>query len=457
MNLQASPASVEAAIDTTAAPGRQPSFAEQVRGQEARQVDLTLAMIMSDLYEKGGGVDGWAPLDADELLQAGIDPATLRNDDTGFRARIYGDGDGHYVLAYCGTDESKDWLTNLRQGLGIDDAQYNQAIALAQEARLAFGDEVVITGHSLGGGLAAASSLVTEVPAVTFNAAGVHDNTIERFGLDAGRAKNDALDGLVRRYTVDNDILTELQEDVIPMRWMMPDAVGHEIELADPDPLSFWERLNPVNGIRHGIDVHYIGAVIRAQQLSDLYDRQARADAARSEEGAIGFDTRGALVAFQRARGLRPDGIAGPLTLAGLAEGSQAPLLSDPGHPEHALYRQSRGLLAGLDPATLGFAGDRELRNVAASLVLEARRAGLQQVDHVLPSANGTGFILVQGRLDDPAHSRLQVDRTQAVARSLEQSTTQLAREARSSRQDAPQKGPQPDPQERGQAGALLS
>ncbi|MBO7942079.1 DUF2974 domain-containing protein, partial [Streptomyces sp. S9] len=105
--------------------------------------------------------------------------------DSGFLARIYGDEHGHYVVAFSGTDEGKDWLTNFRQGLGFEDAQYNQAIALAREAKVAFGDEVVITGHSLGGGLAGVASISSGIPAVTFNASGVHDKTLERIGIDA--------------------------------------------------------------------------------------------------------------------------------------------------------------------------------------------------------------------------------------------------------------------------------
>src|SRR5687768_14532147 len=154
---------------TRPASGGEPSFAEQVRGQDAKPIDKTLARLMADLYDEGPGIDGFKPLNAEQLRDAGIDPATLKNEDSGFLARIYGDDKGHYVLAYSGTDEGKDWLTNLRQGVGLEDAQYNQAIALAREARVAFGNEVVITGHSLGGGLAGAASISSGIPAVTFN------------------------------------------------------------------------------------------------------------------------------------------------------------------------------------------------------------------------------------------------------------------------------------------------
>lgn len=197
-------------------------------------------------------------------------------------AVIYGDGQGRHVLAYSGTDEAKDWLTNFGQGLGFETSQYNQAMALARQAKVAFGQDMVITGHSLGGGLAAAAAVATDTPAVTFNAAGVHDKTLERVGLDPDAVKREAEQGgLIRRYAVQNEILTELQENKPIIRHLMPDAVGHKIELPDPDPLGFWQKLNPVKSVKHGVEMHYIDAVIEAQEKvfgKDFETRGSRLD-----------------------------------------------------------------------------------------------------------------------------------------------------------------------------------
>ena len=178
------------------------------------------------------------------------------------------------MVAYAGSDEWKDWPHNLGQGLGFQDAQYDQAIALAQEAKRAFGDNVVLTGQSLGGGLAAAASMVNDIPAVTFNAAGVHDKTLERYGFDADVLKREAEQGLIRTYHVKNEILTHLQEDSIPLKWAMPDAPGHKIELPDPDPLTFFERLVPGKMLMHRVDLHFIEAVMEAQDLAQLQVRE---------------------------------------------------------------------------------------------------------------------------------------------------------------------------------------
>lgn len=358
-----------------------PSFADQVRGQDVHAIDQTLARIMSDVYD-GTGVEGWQQMTSEQLRDAGIDPALLHSDKSGFSAGLYTDQQGHYVVAYVGTDEAKDWLTNLGQGLGFKDAQYDQAIELAQLAKQAFGDEVVITGHSLGGGLAGAASIVSNIPAVTFNASGVHDNTLERQGLDADAAKQYADEsGLIRRYAVDNEILTTLQEDSIPLKWVMPDAVGHKIELPDPDPQSFWEKLIPGSGIAHGVDLHYIDKVIEAQQLA----AQQRRD---------------------------------------------APALTDASHPGHDLYHSATRHLQP-QRAQLGLQDDASFHNTAAVLAARADQAGMQRIDHLLTGHEGKVLFAVQGAIEDPAHLRLQVDPAQAARQPIEDSAQQLQQQAR--------------------------
>ena len=94
-----------------------PSFADGVEGRAPQPIDLTLSRLMRDVYDydgngKADGVGRWQPLSADELRRDGIDPASLRNTSSGFYAVIYGDGHGHKVLAYSGTDETKDWVSD---------------------------------------------------------------------------------------------------------------------------------------------------------------------------------------------------------------------------------------------------------------------------------------------------------------------------------------------------------
>ena len=105
---------------------------------------------------------------------------------------------------------------------------------MAQSAVEAFGKgNVIFTGHSLGGGLASAAMLATGAPGVTFNAAGLSDNTLR--SLNPGKTPNAireelAGSGQIRRYNVEGELLTGLQQGAM----LAPDAVGHELRLAAP-------------------------------------------------------------------------------------------------------------------------------------------------------------------------------------------------------------------------------
>ena len=389
--------------------GPRPSFADEVRGQNAQPVDMTLAKLMRDVYDydrngRQEGVGAWKPMGDDELRRAGIDPTLLKNQSSGFLAVIYGDGQGRHVLAYSGTDEAKDWLTNFGQGLGFETSQYNQAMALARQAKVAFGQDMVITGHSLGGGLAAAAAVSTDTPAITFNASGVHDKTLERIGLDPDAVKREAGQGLIRRYAVDNEILTELQENKPIIRHLMPDALGHKIELPDPDPQSFWQRLNPVKSIKHGIEMHYIDAVIEAQEKKFGKDFEGRAE--------------------HTAR------------------------MNDPAHPANSLYRQSYEGVQG-NAVARGLNGG-QAEQLAGALALEAQRGGLQRIDQVVFGEDGRRAFAVEGHRPESqrvAHVEVAVAREQPLVHSSEQSL-QLAQ--RTAAQAQPGQGQEPPSATRG-------
>jgi hypothetical protein len=374
---------------------QRPSFADEVRGHAAQPVDMTLARLMRDVYDydRNGqqeGVGQWKPLGEDELRRNGIDPTLLKNQSSGFMAVIYGDGQGRHVLAYSGTDEAKDWLTNFGQGLGFDTSQYNQAMALARQAKVAFGQDMVITGHSLGGGLAAAAAVATDTPAVTFNASGVHDKTLERVGLDPDAVKREAEQGgMIRRYAVQNEILTELQENKPIIRHLMPDAIGHKIELPDPDPLGFWQKLNPVKSVKHGVEMHYIDAVIEAQEK--VFGKDFETRAARMDQST---------------------------------------------HPANPLYRQSLDALQPQAP-THGLDGAQTER-LAGALALEAQRGGLQRVDQVVFGEDGRRAFAVQGQQAETqriAHVDVAAAREQPLERTSEQA---MALAAQSQQQVAP-------------------
>lgn len=97
------------------------------------------------------------------------------NPQTGFRAvalQPVDANDHRTVLAFSGSDEGVDWVNNFEQGAGLASAQYGEAAAFADKYKQnGDGRDVILTGHSLGGGLASYASIKTDLPATAVNSA----------------------------------------------------------------------------------------------------------------------------------------------------------------------------------------------------------------------------------------------------------------------------------------------
>lgn len=193
------------------------TFAATMRSPRAQRIDWSLAKLADDVYfpaRSGHSIDGFVRLDSAELENLGIPPNATNDARSGLTSVIYRDDRGRHVLAFAGTFRTslRSWHTNFSQGMGLPARQYVLAGRLGKLARVAFGDELVITGHSLGGGLATAAALKSGAPAVIFNGAGLADQTIRGLGLDPPAAREYAAAGNIRSYVVAGDPLTIFQE-----------------------------------------------------------------------------------------------------------------------------------------------------------------------------------------------------------------------------------------------------
>ncbi|ACZ76158.1 PaaR repeat-containing protein [Dickeya parazeae Ech586] len=130
---------------------------------------------------------------------------------TGFGSALFKSSiNGETMLTYRGTNNAvtgvKDWATNGSQGIGLETAQYNQAMFLAKQVKDVMSkSSPIIVGHSLGGGLASAAVSATKLPGYTFNAAGLHANTVAK-GADMATTNS-----LIKTQAVDGEILTMVQ------------------------------------------------------------------------------------------------------------------------------------------------------------------------------------------------------------------------------------------------------
>lgn len=239
-------------------------------GQGSQPADYSLALLANDVYAPAAGsIGGFTRLSDAALLSAGIDPASLSDTASGFQAGIYSDNQ-QYVLSFAGTNDIQDWLSNIRQATGYEDIQYNQAVALGKTAKMAFGDALVITGHSLGGGLAATAALASGTFAVTFNAAGVSDYTLNRLGMNPAQARQSAESGAIRRYSEQHDLLTDTQESTS----LIPDAIGHKITLANSDKLAGVNDWLPHKHLERSLAAHGIDKVLSSMNEQQPWERQ---------------------------------------------------------------------------------------------------------------------------------------------------------------------------------------
>lgn len=178
---------------------------------ELTPLDKLAAQASSDVYEdkNGGLLGGW-------------NGAIYQED--GFYASLTFKN-GYYFLAYRGTDmESiEDWKANLTQGIGLNSKQYNLALKLAKHVVSIIGtDRLVITGHSLGGGLASYAGVNVKTSTITFNAAGLHPSNR---GLLSNLTWGS--NGYIRAHYVKGEILTSVQK---MLGSLAPNAVGRSIQ-----------------------------------------------------------------------------------------------------------------------------------------------------------------------------------------------------------------------------------
>ncbi|MEQ7546904.1 peptidoglycan-binding protein [Xanthomonas campestris pv. campestris] len=174
----------------------------------------------------------------------------------------------------------------------------------------------------------------------------------------------------------------------------------------------------------HGAEVLKLQQTLQQLGYKDAKSNELNAD------GAYGQRTGEAVKAFQRAHGLQEDGVVGGDTLKALKQAEKTPLLSEKTNPDNPLYNQAVSKLEQLGPTA--FTDRRALENAAGSLAFEAKVSGLQRIDAVMQSKDGSGLFAVQGQPSDPAHQRIYTDKAAAAERPLEQSSNAVRQEAQS-------------------------
>lgn len=197
------------------------------------------------LKNKDEKLEGYEKLDAKEMKKLGVNTTELNDTKTGFKADIYKDKNGDYVLVYRGTysdpnhpendlihDWSKEWTDdNMRQGLGMGSEQYEKSIDIAKRVNRnkPKDKQLTIAGHSLGGGLATAAGAATGSKTYAFCPAGVHPNTYKMYGVQNPNTSK------VHTYYSNQDFLNMASNNLS----LMPKAAGERIMLHTLDNFDF--------------------------------------------------------------------------------------------------------------------------------------------------------------------------------------------------------------------------
>jgi hypothetical protein len=141
----------------------------------------------------------WKVVDVSEDKKSGFRGIALQSTDP---------NDKRTIVAFAGTDpkSGKDWVADVGQGLGFQPKQYKEAVQFANKWKANAGDNVILTGHSLGGGLASYASIKTGLHATALNSAPLAINHLggNPFSSSVRNNKN------ITQYYVPGEVLTNI-------------------------------------------------------------------------------------------------------------------------------------------------------------------------------------------------------------------------------------------------------
>ncbi len=123
-----------------------------------------------------------------------------------FRTKIFFDcRSDRFILGFAGTNPLNiaDLDSNLRQFFGHSAEHYGWGMDIVRHIAEKYRDKFIVTGHSLGGGVATVAALTGGLESIVFNPPCIHKNTLEQ--IDPVRIYR--ADNCVHRFVVLGDVL----------------------------------------------------------------------------------------------------------------------------------------------------------------------------------------------------------------------------------------------------------
>ncbi len=218
------------------------------------------------------------------------------------------------------------------------------------------------------------------------------------------------------RYRAHHSMIDRYRDDVRILRtglsstWEVPKAIGdsavHGVHIAE-------------RGVQHAAHEIHEKAVEAAQATERAASRGAHAVEHAFSQGLHATEHAAQTLADDASQAWNT------LTHPGswFDKPAAAPLqLDHASHPDHALYRQTRDAVHRLD-AEHHRTPDQHSDNLAAALVVAARRDGLSQVHHVALSDDASLTFAMQDKPQSPLRLTTRVQTTQAANTPIEQSS----------------------------------
>jgi len=132
------------------------------------------------------------------------------NNSNGLYAQIYYDErSNRFILGFRGTEPLNigDWLANGRQFFGHKAKHYQQGVQLVQHIRPDRLERVILTGHSLGGGVAPLAAVVQKIPSIVFNPPNIHVENLKKNMTEFNEDDILAIAKKIERFVVAGELL----------------------------------------------------------------------------------------------------------------------------------------------------------------------------------------------------------------------------------------------------------
>jgi hypothetical protein len=231
---------------------------------------------------------GFKKATPEQLEELGLDKSLLEPENHHFRAAVYIKDPAVWganpkpgaILAFRGsTSAEEDWLNNFAQDANRESEYYRKAVEIGNgfaknEASLH------IVGHSLGGGLASAAQGGSGLTASTYNAAGLHPETVARYSRNLDHMA--AEPAKITAIRINGEVLTTTQESLLGSKGLSllaNKAVGHKRDILPSHDQSYFEKLkqNGKTGAGDNYDtyLHGMDEVIDSTEKVKIGDESA--------------------------------------------------------------------------------------------------------------------------------------------------------------------------------------